>query len=57
MRIALLVALGAGLANFAYQAFTGHNWSVAVERTWFQVWACLTVGAAEFLVRRSVGGA
>ena len=57
MRIALLTALGLGLANFAYQAFTGRAWNVAIERTWFQVTACLVVGAAEYFVRRSVGGA
>jgi len=57
MRIALLVAFGLGLANFAYQAFIGQNWPVAIERTWFQAWACLMVGAAECLLRRSVGGA
>jgi|APTNR8051073442_1049403.scaffolds.fasta_scaffold91303_2 hypothetical protein len=46
MRIALLVVIGLGIANFAYQAFAGHNWAAAIDRTWFQVLACLIVGWA-----------
>ena len=57
MKIALLIALGLGLANFAYQWLTGHNWAVAMERTWFQATACLAVAMAEYFLRRSVGDA
>lgn len=31
------------IANFAYQAFTKHNFVVAVERSWFQGIALLAV--------------
>ena len=55
--IALLVALGLGMANFAYQWLTGCNWNLAMERTWFQTTACLTVALVEYSIRRSVGGA
>ena len=55
--IALLVALGLGLANFAYQGLGAQDWATAMERTWFQTVACLAVAAADHFIRRSVGGA
>ena len=55
MAIALLTALGLGLANFAYQGLTAQAWALAMERTWFQATACLTVAAAEYIVSRSMG--
>lgn len=55
MAIALLTALGLGLSNFAYQAMTGQDWGVAIERTWFQTTACLAVAAAQYFVRRRFG--
>lgn len=40
---ALLVAVGLGLSNFAYQYFMQEpNFAVAFERTWFQANALLT---------------
>jgi len=55
MAIALLTALGLGLANFAYQGLTGQDWALAMDRTWFQTTACLAVAVAEYFVRRRVG--
>ena len=57
MVIALLTALGLGLANFAYQGLKGQDWALAMERTWFQTTACIAVAVAEYFLRRSVGGA
>jgi hypothetical protein len=57
MAIALLVAFGLGLANFAYQGLTAQNWALAMDRTWFQATACLAMALAEYTLRRSVGGA
>ena len=55
--IALFVSFGLALANFAYQGMSGQNWSLAMERTWFQTAACLTLAFVDFAIRRSVGGA
>lgn len=55
--IALLVAFGLGLANFAYQGLTAQDWATAMDRTWFQTTACLAVAITEQFIRRSVGGA
>ena len=49
MMIALFVGIGLILANFAYQVFTAMNWSVAIERSWFQVTACIIVSAVEYI--------
>jgi hypothetical protein len=57
MAIALLTALGLGLANFAYQGLNAQDWALAMERTWFQTTACLVMALAEYMLRRSVGGA
>ena len=54
--IASLVAISLGLANFAYQGLGAQDWLTAIERTWFQTVACLTVAAADHFIRRSVGG-
>ena len=35
--------LGAVVANFLWQAVGGHDWSLAIDRSWFQVCA---LGAA-----------
>ena len=55
--IALMVACGLGLANFAYQGMAGHDWILAMERTWFQTTACLMLALADYAICRSVGGA
>lgn len=43
----LLILIALIFANFAYQAFTGQNYSLAVERSWFQAVAviCCWVGS------------
>jgi hypothetical protein len=43
MKPALITMLGLSLGNFSYQAFTGENWGVAFERTYFQFWGCMTL--------------
>ena len=40
---ALTTAFCLGLANFAWQGFGDQNWQIAIERTYFQALACLTV--------------
>lgn len=55
--IALLVAFGLGMANFVWQGLGDMNWATALERTWFQTTACITVAVVEHFIRRSVGGA
>ena len=57
MTTALLVGLGLTLANFAYQGLTDQAWAIAIDRSWFQVTACILVAAVEHVLRRSVGGA
>jgi len=53
--IAILVAFGLGLANFAYQGLGAQDWATAIERTWFQAVACLAVAAADHFIRRVCG--
>lgn len=55
MAIALLTALGLGLANFAYQGLTGQDWALAMERTWFQATACLAMALADYWAQRVAG--
>ncbi len=57
MRTALMVGLGMTIANFGWQALNGHNWPLAVDRSWFQVAACMTMAFVDYSLRRSVGGA
>ena len=54
---ALLVSCALALLNFAYQGMNGRDWNLAMERTWFQTAACLTLAFVDFSIRRSVGGA
>lgn len=32
----IIVTLGLAAGNYIYQAFTGHNWGLATERSFFQ---------------------
>ena len=41
MRTALLSSLGLAIGNFLVQAATQHDWGVALERSYFQLVACL----------------
>ena len=55
MAIALITALGLGLANFAYQWMTGQDFALALERTWFQATACLAMALADYWLQRIAG--
>ena len=44
----LFLAVALAIGNFIWQAFNGRQWSVAIERSWFQFVACL---AAAFINR------
>ena len=55
MKIALLVGLGLTVANFAYQGFTAQNWMFALDRSWFQMTACVVMAAANYSDRRRLG--
>jgi len=37
----LKFAIGLAVGNFIWQAFTGRHWDIAIERSWFQGFACL----------------
>jgi hypothetical protein len=37
------VGIGVVIANFLYQALGAHDWSVAIDRSWFQVCAIFAV--------------
>ena len=52
---ALLVGLGLTVANFAYQGCTARNWMLALDRSWFQVTACVVMVAADYSVRWRLG--
>ena len=53
--LVIAVASWLVLANFAYQLFGGQDWMLALERSWFQLNACLALALADYAVRRSVG--
>jgi hypothetical protein len=46
----LIIFIALAVSNFAYQAFVGHRFHVAWERTWFQGGALLCV----YLMQRFV---
>jgi len=55
MTTALLTAIGLTIANFAWQGLGDQNWTLAFERTWFQVTACLAVGVVDYALARWAG--
>jgi hypothetical protein len=46
----LIIFIALAISNYAYQAFSGHQWHVALERTWFQGLAMMCV----YLIQRFV---
>ena len=48
MSTALWLSLGMAIGNFLWQAATQQNWDVAVDRSYFQLVACVTMA---FLLR------
>ena len=55
MAMAIFVGTGLAVANFAWQALGGQHWDIALERSWFQLIACLMMARGEYVLRRSVG--
>jgi hypothetical protein len=55
MIIALLVGLGLTIANFAYQGCAAQNWILAVDRSFFQVTACLVMASVDYSIRWRLG--
>ena len=55
MKIALLAGLGLTVANSAYQGFTAQNWMLALDRSWFQLTACVVMAAANYSDRWRLG--
>jgi hypothetical protein len=42
----IIIGLVLSVGNFTWQAFTGHNWEQAFERSYFQIVACLICAIA-----------
>lgn len=50
-RVAFLLAFAAG--NFVYQAFSGHDWPLALDRSIFQCVAVLAWWYSEWIGQKS----
>lgn len=48
MRSLWTLALALIASNYAYQAFAGHDWLIAFERSWYQ---CVAVGLSWWVKR------
>lgn len=52
----LIIAICLAASNFSYQYFHGADWSLAIERTWFQSFAVLACWLSLLVTRPHRGG-
>ena len=52
---AFCVCLGLGIANFVWQAAAGQEWAIAMDRSYWQLVACLTMAFVARNDARRVG--